>query len=207
MTKKSEQKVKEEKKNANESAEASSKKETKTSKNTSEESKEKVEEKQDSKTQSEEKKEVKEEVRIIEENVDFKDRYLRLSADFDNYRKRTLKEKTDLIKSAGEGIFKDMLPLIDDLERAAKAMENKDIEDANVEGIKLVFNKFNDFLKANAVKKVEALNQDFDPEIHEAVTKFPVEDEKMKGKIIDVIENGYSLNDKIIRYAKVVVGE
>lgn len=155
----------------------------------------------------EESKEIKEEIRIIEENVDFKDRYLRLSADFDNYRKRTLKEKADLIKSAGESIFKELLPLIDDLERAVKAFEAKETEEANVEGIKLVYNKFKDFLKSNGIKLIEALHQDFDPEIHEAVTKFPAEDEKMKGKVIDVIENGYYLNDKIIRYAKVVVGE
>lgn len=150
---------------------------------------------------------VKEEIKIVEENVDFKDRYIRLSADFDNYRKRTLKEKADLIKSASEVVLTKLLPLIDDLERAVKAAEETKEENATLEGVNLVYSKFQEFLKSQGVKKVEALHKDFDPEIHEAITKFPAPEEKLKGKVLDVIESGYLLNDKIIRFAKVVVGE
>jgi len=164
----------------------------------------KAESSEEKKEETQEKKEAEQ---PKEENIDYKDRYLRLAADFDNYRRRTLKEKADLIKTAGESILKDILPLVDDLERAIKAFDNIEDADANIEGMRLVFNKYNDFLKNKGVKRIEAQNMDFNPDEHEAITKFPAPDESLKGKVIDVVENGYYLHDKIIKYAKVVVGE
>ena len=159
---------------------------------------------------AEEKEEVKTEPEVVEVNVDFKDRYIRLSADFDNYRKRTLKEKMDLMNNAGEGIIKDILPVFDDFERAMTAMkfdESNPDSKANKEGIDIIYNKFKDFLKGKGVSQIEAKNKEFDTDIHEAITKIPAPTPELKGKIVDVIENGYELNGKVVRYAKVVIGE
>ena len=136
-----------------------------------------------------------------------KEKYLRLSADFDNYRKRTMKEKIDWSKQAGADIFARILPVLDNLERAMKAVEEaKDLE-AVKEGMHLIYNMFNEYLAQQGVKEIEAMHQEFDTDVHDAVTKIPAPDKKLKGKIVDVIERGYFLNDKVLRYAKVVIGE
>ena len=135
------------------------------------------------------------------------DKHLRLQAEFDNFRKRTLKEKADLIKSGGESVLVNILPVIDDFERALESMKNVSEEDTGKQGTLLIYNKFKEFLKQNSVKEIEALNQEFDVDLHEAITKIPAPDEKLKGKVVDVIQKGYLLNDKVIRFAKVVIGE
>ena len=135
-----------------------------------------------------------------------KEKYLRLSADFDNFRKRTLREKMELSKQAGEEIYVRILPVLDDLERAMKSVEDaKDLE-AVREGIHLIYNKFLEYLNQQGVKEIEAMHKDFDTDVHEAVTQIPAGDKKLKGKVVDIIEKGYYLNDKVIRYSKVVIG-
>ena len=128
-------------------------------------------------------------------------------AEFDNFRKRTLREKADLIKTAGEKVFVNILPLIDDFERAIQAMDSTEDVLAVKEGVDLIYAKFISFLNANGVKAIATENEPFDVDVHEAVTMFPAPSEDMKGKIIDCLSKGYMLNDKVIRYAKVVVGE
>ncbi|MHB9056144.1 MAG: nucleotide exchange factor GrpE [Paludibacteraceae bacterium] len=135
------------------------------------------------------------------------DKNLRLMAEFDNYRKRTLKEKSDLIKTANETVFVDMLPLIDDFERALQAMQTADDIEAVKEGVSLIYSKFINFLTANGVKSIPVENETFNVDLHEAVTTFPAPSEDKKGKIIDCVTKGYTLNDKVIRFPKVVVGE
>ena len=135
------------------------------------------------------------------------DKNLRLMAEFDNYRKRTLKEKSELINTAGERILVDILPLVDDFERANQAMEKSDDIAAVKEGIELIYNKFIAFLQAHGVTEISTENEPFDVDIHEAVTTFPTSDESQKGQIIDCVSKGYKLNDKVIRFPKVVVGE
>ncbi len=135
------------------------------------------------------------------------DRYIRLSAEFDNYRKRTLKEKMELSRNAGEQLLLRILPVMDDFERALKLMDSNSDCKAMKEGIDLIYNKFRDFLKQSGVKEVEALGSEFDVETHEAITKVPAQDKSQKGKVVDVVEKGYYLNDKIIRFPKVVVGD
>ncbi|MBN2612560.1 MAG: nucleotide exchange factor GrpE [Bacteroidales bacterium] len=142
-----------------------------------------------------------------EKNKELHDKYLRLSAEFDNFRKRTLKEKTDLIKSAGEQLIVNLLPVIDDFERGINTLSNiKEIESFK-EGLMLIYNKFKDFLNQNGVREIEAASKDFNVDLHEAVTKIPAPQPELKGKVVDVITKGYTLNDKVIRYSKVVVGE
>ncbi|MDA3891158.1 MAG: nucleotide exchange factor GrpE [Salinivirgaceae bacterium] len=135
------------------------------------------------------------------------DKYMRLSAEFDNYRKRTLKEKSDLIKTAGCDVLADVLPVVDDFERAMIAMENAENITAVKEGVNLIFNKFSEFIKSKGIVEIEALNMDFDTDMHEALTKIPAHEENLKGKVVDVIQKGYKIEEKVIRYAKVVVGE
>ena len=135
------------------------------------------------------------------------DKNLRLMAEFDNFRKRTLREKADLIKTAGEKVFVNILPLIDGSERDRKAMDSTEDVLAVKEGVDLIYAKFISFLNANGVKAIATENEPFDVDVHEAVTMFPAPSEEMKGKIIDCLSKGYMLNDKVIRYAKVVVGE
>lgn len=147
-------------------------------------------------------------IRELEQELqEQKEKYLRLSADFDNYRKRTMKEKIELSKQAGEEIFARILPVLDNLERAMKAVEEaKDLE-AVKEGMHLIYNMFNEYIGQQGIKEIEAMHQEFDTDVHDAVTKIPAPDKKLKGKIVDVIERGYFLNDKVLRYAKVVIGE
>ena len=135
------------------------------------------------------------------------DKNLRLMAEFDNFRKRTLREKSDLIKTAGEKVFVNILPLIDDFERAMQAMDSTEDVLAVKEGVDLIYAKFINFLNANGVKAIATENEPFDVDVHEAVTMFPAPSEELKGKIIDCMSKGYMLNDKVIRFAKVVVGE
>jgi len=135
------------------------------------------------------------------------DRYLRLMAEFDNYRKRTLKEKMELTKNGGEDVLKGILPVVDNMERAMKSIETATDTEAVKEGINLIYKKFQEFLTGKGLKEIEAQGLELDTDKHEAVTKFPAPSEDLKGKIIDVIEKGYTLNDKVIRYAKVVIGE
>ena len=135
-----------------------------------------------------------------------KDKYLRLFAEFENYKKRTSKERLDLYKTASQELMTALLPIVDDLNRASKEFE-KSKEKSLIEGMSLINNKFSDVLKSQGLILIEVNNgDDFDAEIHEAITQIPAENDKMRGKIIDVIEYGYKLGDKIIRYPKVVVG-
>jgi molecular chaperone GrpE len=138
---------------------------------------------------------------------DLNDKNLRLMAEFDNYRKRTLKERSDLIKTAGENILSSMLPLVDDFERALKAMETAEDVVAVKEGLDLIYNKFIAFLLQNGVKAIPTENEVFNTDLHEAITTFPAPTEDMKGKIIDCVSKGYTMNEKVIRFSKVVVGE
>jgi len=146
--------------------------------------------------------------RALEEKLaEMQDKYIRLSAEFDNYRKRTLREKMDLSKYAGEGIFLGVIPIIDDFERALSHIDASTDMSALKDGIDLIYGKFTDFLKMNGVKEIESMNVSFNVDIHEAVAKIPVEDADKKGKVIDVVQKGYYLQDKVLRFAKVVVGE
>jgi molecular chaperone GrpE len=138
---------------------------------------------------------------------DLNDNYLRLHAEFDNFRKRTLKEKADIIKSGGERVLTDMLPFADDFERALQALHTAEDKEAMVEGMDLIYSKFLNFLNQHGVKEIEALGQPFDADKFEAITTVPVQDKSQKGVIIDCVQKGYQLNDKIIRYPKVIVGE
>ncbi|MBI9069754.1 MAG: nucleotide exchange factor GrpE [Salinivirgaceae bacterium] len=135
------------------------------------------------------------------------DKYLRLSAEFDNYRKRTLKEKTELIKTAGGAALESMLPIVDDFERALQQMETAADIVAVKEGVMLIYNKFQEFIKAKGIVEIDALNQEFDTDFHEALTKIPAPEESLKGKVVDVIQKGYKIDEKVIRFAKVVIGE
>ena len=141
---------------------------------------------------------------VIEEQ---KDKYLRLSAEFDNYRKRTMKEKAELILNGGEKSISSILPVIDDFERAIKTMETaKDVK-AVKEGVELSYNKFMAVMAQNGVKVIETKDQPLDTDYHEAIAVIPAPSEEQKGKILDCVQTGYTLNDKVIRHAKVVVGE
>lgn len=138
---------------------------------------------------------------------ELQDKYLRLSAEFDNFRRRSIKEKSDYFKNAEEDVLIKILPVVDDFERALKFIDTaKDIA-AVKDGIKLIYNKFSEFLNQRGVKPIESLNQEFNTDLHEALTKIPAPKEELKGKVVDEIEKGYYLNDKIIRFAKVVIGE
>ena len=135
------------------------------------------------------------------------DAHLRLRAEFDNYRKRTLREKADLIRSGGESALTALLPVIDDLERAVQNVRQADDMDAVKEGLELICSKFTAYLGQQGVKPVEATGKPFDPDTFEAIATIPAPSEELKGKVIDCVQTGYTLYDKIIRHAKVVVGE
>lgn len=136
-----------------------------------------------------------------------KKEYLFLRAEFDNYKKRTLKEKADIIRNGAESAMRGILPIIDDMERAISAMANTDDAQAVKEGIDLIYTKFKKYLEQNGVKEIATNGEDFDTDFHEAIAIIPSPDEKQKGKIIDTTEKGYTLNEKVIRHAKVVVGQ
>ncbi|HRR62997.1 MAG TPA: nucleotide exchange factor GrpE [Paludibacteraceae bacterium] len=135
------------------------------------------------------------------------DKNLRLIAEFDNYRKRMLKEKTELLKNASESLLVNLLPLVDDFERALQAIETTDDINAIKEGVQLIYNKFINFLHQYNVKEIPTIHQEFDTQLHEAVSTIPAPNEDLKGKIVDCVLKGYTLNDKVIRHAKVIVGE
>jgi molecular chaperone GrpE len=148
------------------------------------------------------------EVRAVEEKLaEMQDKYIRLSAEFDNYRKRTLREKMDLSKYAEESILQKLIPFMDDFERALQAIEKSENNEALKNGVDLIYMKFSEFLKQNGIKEMEALNTDFNVDLHEAVAKVPVDDPDKKGKVVDVVLKGYYFRDKVLRFAKVVVGE
>ncbi len=133
--------------------------------------------------------------------------YLLLMAEFDNYRKRTLREKADLLKNGGESCMKAILPVIDDVERAMQAIESSSDIEALKEGLNLIYSKFRTYLEQNGVKEMETKNVDFDPEKHEAIAQIPAASPELKGKIIDCTQKGYTLNDNVIRFPKVVVAQ
>ena len=144
--------------------------------------------------------------KLTAEIAEQKDKYLRLMAEFDNFRRRTAKERLDLIQTAGKDIVVSMLDVLDDCDRAEKQLQsNADIA-VQKEGIQLVFNKIRTTLQAKGLKAMESINTEFDTEKHEAITEIPAPNNKMKGKVLDEVMKGYYLNDKIIRFAKVVVG-
>lgn len=134
------------------------------------------------------------------------DKYLRLAAEFDNYRRRTAKERLDLITSGGEDVLKGILPTLDDCEKALEMLAKLEGCQEAVEGTRLIYDKLMAFLKSRGVARIEALGSDFDTDLHEAVAQFPVQEEDKKNKVIDVVRQGYKLKDKVIRYAQVVVG-
>ena len=136
-----------------------------------------------------------------------KDKYLRLFAEFDNYKKRTLKEKIDYMKTASSESIKAMLPVLDDFDRAKKSADDDATDEYFTEGVQMIYNKIFNVLKSQGLEAMESTGEDFDPEIHEAITEIPAPSDEMKGKIIDTIEKGYTLKEKIIRHAKVVVGK
>ena len=151
--------------------------------------------------------ECKEADKVSEELAELKDSYLRLIAEYDNYRKRTLKEKTELIKNGGEKVIIGLLPVIDDFERALENVEKATDIGSVVKGIQLIYNKFISYLNQQGVKSIEATGQFFDEELFDAIATLPAPEKDMKGKVIDCIQTGYSMNDKVIRHAKVIVGE
>jgi molecular chaperone GrpE len=136
---------------------------------------------------------------------EYKDKYVRLYADFDNFKKRNARERLDMILTAGKDVIKDLLPILDDFERATKALENTADVAAVKEGMSIIYNKLLKALEAKGLKPIEAVGADFNVEQHEAITEIPAPDQA--GKVIDQVEKGYYLNDKIIRFAKVVVGK
>ena len=140
------------------------------------------------------------------EEIDWKDRYIRLQAEFDNFRKRTLREKMALIESGGSDVWKAVLPVLDDMERAIIASEKSDDINALREGERLIYNKFVDIMRQKKVVEIESMGVDFDPDIHEAVARFAAGEDK-SGKVIDVVQRGYKQGEQVLRYAKVVVGE
>lgn len=141
------------------------------------------------------------------ELVEQKDKYLRLMAEFDNYKRRTAKERMELIQTAGKDVIVSLLDVLDDCDRAEKQLTVSDDISVQKEGIQLVFNKVRSTLQAKGLAAMESIGKDFDAELHEAITEVPVPDDKQKGKVIDEVTKGYLLNEKIIRFAKVVVGK
>ena len=137
--------------------------------------------------------------------AELNDKHMRLQAEFDNFRKRTAKEKLDLTVTASENVIKDILPVLDDFERALQNME-KNGNEADLQGVTLIFNKLKDTLKKKGLEEIEAMDADFNTDEHEALTMIPAPDESKKGKVLDVIQKGYKLNGKVIRFARVVVG-
>lgn len=157
---------------------------------------------------------VEEAVMLADENATLraelekeKKEYLFLMAEFDNFRKRTLKEKSELIKNAGESAFKGLLPIVDDFERALKATENADDASSLREGMELIYKKLKKYMEQNGVKEMDPEDRTFDADRHDAISAVPVPDESQKGKILDTVEKGYMINDKVLRHAKVVVGQ
>ncbi len=170
-----------------------------------EEQKNTVEEKDIKKEKKKDKKGKK--VNFEEKYKEINDKYLRLSAEFDNYRKRTLKERMEMMKNAGEDILINFLPIMDNIERAKQSVDDAKELDAIKEGINLIHKNISDFLTGRGINEINAKGEVFDTDLHEAITKIPAPEKNLKGKVVDVIEKGYKIKDKVLRYAKVVVGE
>ena len=136
-----------------------------------------------------------------------KKEYLFLMAEFDNYRKRVTREKAEIIKNGAEKVLAGLLPIVDDFERGLKASKDADSADSVREGMELIYNKLIKFLESNGVKAMDSTGKDFDPELHEAIASIPAPSEDLKGKVIDTTQTGYTLNDNVLRHAKVAVGE
>ena len=176
--------------------------------------KEKEEERKPEKKESKKEKKEKEKIEALEKEVKAlnekvskeKDDYLRLMAEFDNFRRRTSQEKLELVKVAAEDTIKGLLPILDDCERAMTVLKESEDTNAAKEGTELIYNKLTGYLKSKGLSAIEAKGTEFDTDMHEAVAQFPVEDDAMKGKVFDVVQTGYTLNGKVIRFAKVVVG-
>ena len=180
---------------------------------TTQQNKKQVSSKTSKKSTKPEKKEVEKKVEKKVEETDLEkltelnDKYLRLAAEYDNYRRRTLKERMELLKSAGEDILVNIIPIMDDFERGLDSIDKAKNINAIKEGVQLIYNKFGEFLKQRGVKEIDAKEKDFDTDLHEAITKIPAPNKKLKGKVVDVIEKGYYLNEKVIRFSKVIIGE
>lgn len=171
-------------------------------------SQEKMEETQEETTELSLEEQLTKQVKSLEEQLSAqKDKYLRLSAEYDNYRKRSLKEKTDLILNGGEKAFTSVLPILDDMERALETMEKAEDVAAVKEGVDLIYNKFVQTLSQQGVKSIDTKEMPLDTDLHEAIAMIPAPSEELKGKILDCVQQGYRLNEKVIRHAKVVVGE
>lgn len=149
----------------------------------------------------------KDELKELQDKLaEVNDKYVRLAAEFDNYRRRTAKERLELINTAGEDIIKGFLPILDDCERALQVLGDAEVNKAAKEGTELIYNKLFNYLKSKGVERIEALGESLDTDFHEAVAQFPVQDEDKKNKIYDIVQHGYKLHGKVIRFAKVVVG-
>ncbi len=146
-------------------------------------------------------------LKLQQEKNEFQEKFIRLYSEFENYRKRTAKEKLDTINNASKDLIADLLPVLDDFERAIR--NNKDSDDSNAikEGFNLIYNKFLQSMQSKGLKPMDSINTPFDVDLHEAITNIPTTDDDMKGKVVDVVEKGYYLNDKVLRFAKVVVGQ
>lgn len=151
--------------------------------------------------------EVKKEATVEEKLAELQDKYLRLSAEYDNFRKRTLNEKIALQKSANEDLLGKLLPVADDFDRAMQSVEEASDVKGLKEGMKLISGKFHGFLNQQGVKEIKAMEKEFDTDLHEAITKIPAPAKKLKGKVVDVVTKGYYLNDKVLRFSQVVIGE
>ena len=134
------------------------------------------------------------------------DKYVRMAAEFDNFRRRSARERLELINTASEDVIKGILPVLDDFERAVKVLRESESSAAAIEGTELIYNKLFSFLKSRGLSVIEAMGKELDTEFHEAVAQFPTDDKEKKNKIIDIVQQGYMLNGKVVRYAKVVVG-
>ena len=176
-----------------------------------EESVENTEEVNNENVDSQENTDVKEELQseptAEEKYAELNDRFIRIHAEFDNYRKRTNKEKIDIIGNASSSVLKDLIPVIDDFERAINNNEINDDIDSVKQGFELIYNKLMNVVKSRGLTPMDSVGQDFNPDIHEAIANVPAPKKKLKGKVIDAVEKGYTLNDKVIRFAKVVVGQ
>ncbi len=156
------------------------------------------------KTSSKTKKEIEE---LKEKTAELNDKYLRLYSEFDNFRKRSAKERIELQKSASKELIEELLPILDDFERAIKAFEEHNLSEEAKKGIELIYNKLMNTLKKKGLEPMDEIGKPFDTDYHEAITEIPAPSEDMKGKVVDVIQQGYLLNGKVLRYAKVVVGK
>ena len=151
---------------------------------------------------------LKEEVNTLkQENGELKDKYLRLFAEFDNYKKRTVREKLDLMKNAAQDTLSSLLPVLDDFDRAKQTADDERTDESLSDGIVMVYNKLYSTLQSHGLKDMVSTNETFDPDLHHSITEIPAATDDMKGKVVDTIEKGYYLNDKIVRHAKVVVGK